>query len=238
MSENINRNHKLLVSIVKKGLAPKIVKASKLAGAEGGTVMIGRGSGIHECKKFFGITIEPEKEIILTLIEDEKKAKVLNAIIDQGGLKKPGAGIAFVINLSNVAGICHLCTGITLRRDSNMDSTQFDLIVSIVNKGHSETVVEASRKVGAEGGTILFGRGKGIHEQAKLFGITIEPEKELVLTLIRKEITEKVLNAILKEANLDKPGEGIAFVIAVEQVAGINHLISPLKNEKAGELNA
>ena len=101
--------------------------------------------------------------------------------------------------------------------------TEFDLIVTIVNKAQSERVVEASKKAGAEGGTILFGRGTGIREQAKLFGITIEPEKELVLTLIPRVLTEKVLDAIVTEVDLNHPGKGISFVLEVEQVAGINH---------------
>ena len=99
----------------------------------------------------------------------------------------------------------------------------YDLIVTIVNKAQSEIVVEASKKAGAEGGTIIFGRGTGIREQAKIFGIAIEPEKELVLTLIRRDLTEKVLETIIAEADLDKPGKGIAFVLEVEKVAGINH---------------
>lgn len=99
----------------------------------------------------------------------------------------------------------------------------YDLIVTIVNKAHSEIVVEASKKAGAEGGTIIFGRGTGIREQAKLFGITIESEKELVLTLIRRDLTEKVLKTIVVEADLNSPGKGIAFVLGVERVVGINH---------------
>lgn len=60
--------HDLIVTVVKKGCVEKIIEASKKAGAEGGTVIPGRGIGIHEGKKFFGIPIEPEKEILLTLI--------------------------------------------------------------------------------------------------------------------------------------------------------------------------
>ncbi len=108
----------------------------------------------------------------------------------------------------------------------------YDLIVSIVNKGYSEKVVEASKKAGAEGGTIMFGRGTGIHEQAKLFSITIEPEKELILTLIDREKTDAVLEAILVEAELCKPGKGIAFVLEVERTIGINHLLNSMVNEQ------
>lgn len=99
----------------------------------------------------------------------------------------------------------------------------YDLIVTIVNKDNSEKVVEASKKAGAEGGTIIFGRGTGIHEHAKIFGITIEPQKELVLTLIDRDLTQEVLAAIVNAVDLNKPGKGIAFVIEVEKVVGINH---------------
>lgn len=101
----------------------------------------------------------------------------------------------------------------------------YDLIVTIVKKGFSENIFKASREAGAEGGTIIFGRGAGIHEKAKIMGIPIEPEKEILLTVIRKNLTEKVLDAILKAGKLTKPGEGICFVLEVKQVAGICHLV-------------
>lgn len=108
----------------------------------------------------------------------------------------------------------------------------YDLIVTVVNKGHSEKVVEASKKAGAEGGTIIYGRGTGIHEQAKLFSIAIEPEKELVLTLIDREKTDDVLEILLVEAELNKPGKGIAFVLEVERTIGINHILNRLMNKE------
>lgn len=107
----------------------------------------------------------------------------------------------------------------------------YDLIVTVVNKGYSEKVVDASKKAGAEGGTIIYGRGTGIHEQAKLFNIAIEPEKELILTLISRDKTEAVLDSIMVNAELNKPGKGIAFVLEVERTIGINHVLNQLMNE-------
>ena len=112
------------------------------------------------------------------------------------------------------------------------DSIQYDLIVTIVNKGYEDVVVDASKKAGAEGGTILSGRGTGIHEHAKLFNIPIEPEKNIVLTLIDRQKTEAVLQKILEEADLDKPGRGIAFVLQVERTVGINHALNRMVNEQ------
>jgi nitrogen regulatory protein PII len=105
----------------------------------------------------------------------------------------------------------------------NNNDLQYDLIVTVVNKGFSCKVIEASKKAGAQGGTIIPGRGTGIHEHARLFGISIEPEKEIILTLIEKSYTEKVLQAIIQAGNLLKPGKGIAFVLDVSKVAGILH---------------
>jgi len=101
----------------------------------------------------------------------------------------------------------------------------FDLIVTIVNRGFAEEVMAATKGAGSEGGTILNGRGTGIHENAKLFGISIEPEKEIVLSLVDNAITNQVLDAVTTALELDKPGKGVAFVLAVDKVVGICHLI-------------
>ncbi len=101
----------------------------------------------------------------------------------------------------------------------------FDLIVTIIRRGHAEKVVEAAKEAGAEGGTIICGRGTGIHEKKKIMGLSIEPEKEIVLTLIPEEKCREVLNAIIKAGELDKPATGISFVLDVKEVAGIVHLL-------------
>ncbi len=101
----------------------------------------------------------------------------------------------------------------------------FDLIVTIVKKGCAERVVRASKEAGAEGGTIVFARGTGIHEQKSILGIPIEPEKEMILTLVPEDSTDRILQAIITAGELKKPATGIAFVLDVKKVAGIVHLM-------------
>ena len=223
--------HKLMVTIVPKGMAAKVVKAAKAAGAEGATILYGRGVGIHERSSFLGFPIEPEKEIILTLVPENKLEQVLDAEVEEGKLHRPGTGVGFVIDTLRIAGAAHLAgsceaDGMERRKETKEamnEEISYDLIVTIVNKGMSDVVVDATKRAGAEGGTVLFGRGTGIHEHAKLFSIQIEPEKELVLTLIDKRKTNRVLEAILEDADLNKPSKGIAFVLPVERAVGINH---------------
>lgn len=104
------------------------------------------------------------------------------------------------------------------------NKNEFELIVAIVLRGSTEEIVDAIKNAGAGGCTIINGRGTGIHENTKLFGMLIEPEKEIILTLVPRKLTEKVLEAVYIAGNLDKPHTGIAFVLDVEKVVGICHL--------------
>ncbi|MDW7739870.1 MAG: P-II family nitrogen regulator [Bacillota bacterium] len=111
--------------------------------------------------------------------------------------------------------------------DSNL---KHDLIVTIVKKGCCEKIITATKTAGAEGATIIPARGTGIHEQKKLLGIPIEPEKDIIFTIIQEEKTDDVLKAIIKAGKLEKPGTGIAFVLELKKVVGVVHLVRELKN--------
>lgn len=106
-----------------------------------------------------------------------------------------------------------------------MSSSNASLIVSIVRKGWGSTVLEASQKAGARGGTVLLGRGAGINEQQKIFGMSIEPEKEIVLTLVYEQQVDTVLDEIVRAADLNDTGRGIAFVLPVERLVGVAHFL-------------
>ena len=221
------KSHKLIVSIVKKGLATKIVAAAKKAGAHGGTIIFGRGSAEKTLyESLFGIAYQPEKEIIFIAVGEEELDIVLQAVAREGDLDKPGRGIAFVLDLANIVGTVHRPSTTCDMEVSSLPDTKkkYDLIVTIVNKGIAPDVIMASKAAGAEGGTILTGRGSGIHETAKIFGFPIEPEKDIILTLIEEEKTEQVLQAIEEKTGLEAPGKGIAFVLGVEKTVGICHL--------------
>lgn len=99
------------------------------------------------------------------------------------------------------------------------------LIVTIVNKGCGDRAMEASIKAGAEGGTIVFGRGIGIHEKKKVLGIPIEPEKEIVLTVTPLDKVGTILDEIVRATRLDESGRGIAFTIRVERFVGAAHAL-------------
>ncbi|MBP5301386.1 MAG: P-II family nitrogen regulator [Bacilli bacterium] len=95
-------------------------------------------------------------------------------------------------------------------------------IFCIVNNGFADVVMSAAVEVGACGGTILNARGTGNKALEKFYGITISPEKEIVLIVVRKEISEAVLLSINKKAGLNSRGQGIAFALPISDYIGVN----------------
>lgn len=105
-----------------------------------------------------------------------------------------------------------------------------EVIFCIVNAGFSDAVMDAAKEFGARGGTVIHARGTANIESEKLFGITIQPEKEVVMILVPKEIKNDILHALYKAVGLNTPGQGIAFSMPVDATVG---LAEPEKAEKA-----
>ncbi|HHY49651.1 MAG TPA: P-II family nitrogen regulator [Alphaproteobacteria bacterium] len=113
-----------------------------------------------------------------------------------------------------------------------MPDNSLSLIVTIVRKGWGSTVLEASVKAGARGGTVLIGRGAGVNEQETIFGVSIEPEKEILLTVVGSDKVDAILEEIVRAAELDEVGRGIAFVLPVEKLVGVAHFLAPAQDRE------
>ncbi len=103
--------------------------------------------------------------------------------------------------------------------------TDVALIITVVKKGWAEVALKASVDAGAQGGTVMYGRGIGMHERKTLLGMRIEPEKEILLTAVKRSLSDQVLIAISEAAELNKPGQGIAMLVPLDKVIGRVHMI-------------
>ncbi|HHU29978.1 MAG TPA: P-II family nitrogen regulator [Firmicutes bacterium] len=94
-------------------------------------------------------------------------------------------------------------------------------MISIVNSGYFEQVMEAAKTAGATGGTLIHARGLGAKEAVKYLGITIQPEKDLVLILAPREKRHAIMENMTHEVGLNTPGKGIiCFSLPVNQAIG------------------
>ena len=112
---------------------------------------------------------------------------------------------------------------------------EHEVIFCIVNEGFSEVVMEAARRAGARGGTVLRARGTANVEAEKVFGISVSPQKEIVMILVPAGIRNDVLHALYSTCGLDTPGHGIAFALPVDAVVGIKNWNPAPAPAEAGE---
>lgn len=100
--------YEVIFTIVDRGFAEDVVDAAVSAGAEGGTIINARGAGSHENSKLFAVPLEPEKEIVMILIDKDKSDSVITSINDTVQVDKPGKGIMFTIDVNQVSGLRQL----------------------------------------------------------------------------------------------------------------------------------
>ena len=103
-----------------------------------------------------------------------------------------------------------------------MTKFNHEVIMCIVNAGFSEAVMDAARDFGARGGTVIRARGTANLEAEKLFQISVQPEKEMVMILVESKIRDDILHALYRAVGLNTPGQGIAFSLPVDSVVGLS----------------
>jgi nitrogen regulatory protein PII len=102
------------------------------------------------------------------------------------------------------------------------------LLLSIVQLGIGEQLVDATKAAGARGGTILL--GTGVTENAILHMLGMgDAEKEIVLTLLADQEVEPVLSALQHFRRNKRLACGIAMLLDVPQI--LRHSSHPLPSE-------
>ncbi len=106
-----------------------------------------------------------------------------------------------------------------------------DMILTVVRKGWAEVALKAAIDAGAQGSTIFHGRGTSTHDWMIFMGMLIEPEKEMVLTVVPRERSKDILIRISEAAELEKPGNGISVVWPLSMAVG--RIVDPKSLEKS-----
>lgn len=100
-----NTKYHLIVTIVKEGLFENVMDIARKNGAKGGTLVHGRGLGQKEIIKFLDFVVEPEKDVIMMVVDKKVKNKVMKSISDSFGLNTIGNGICFSMPVDEAVGL-------------------------------------------------------------------------------------------------------------------------------------
>lgn len=100
----LNYSYELIVAIANEGRTDMVMNAARSAGAAGGTVLHGKGTGSDKAEKFYSVSIAQEKEVILIVAKAEQKAGIMRAILEKAGPNTEAGTIVFSLPTSEVAG--------------------------------------------------------------------------------------------------------------------------------------
>jgi len=104
----------------------------------------------------------------------------------------------------------------------------FKCVVAMVKPNLTDGVVDAAKRAGATGATVMPASGTGVHEAGSFFGLTLDTRTDILVFLLSEDAVAPVLDAVEKAGYFSEPGTGIAFVVPVDGVAGLE---SQLKGE-------
>ena len=114
--------------------------------------------------------------------------------------------------------------------NSTKNKSEYDMIVAIIGRGFSDYVVSAARDAGATGATIVYGRGTADADK-QVFGISLQPERELVLILVKSNERRTIMQAISDKTSLMEEGRGFCFSLPVSEVFGLRRVAEQKKEE-------
>lgn len=94
----------LIISIIDQGYSDEFMSAAREAGARGGTIINARGF-IHQGLKFFGVSVQEEREIILMVTSREKKNDIMQAVSKDYGITSKAGGLIFSCPVDSIMNL-------------------------------------------------------------------------------------------------------------------------------------
>ena len=218
-----------VLAVVDGGKSEKVVRLCQEEGVLFHLVSLCHGTARTEMLDLLGLG-ETKKEAVLCLVPACRVKGLLTKLADRRQMRYPGKGIVFSVPLTSIgAKLYHMATCQELAETKEEGAVKeieekgkFEVVVTVINHGYTNLVMDAARRVGARGGTALNARGIAREEVEQFLGISIQAEKEVVFMVVDSAARRDVMQAISETAGLKTPGRGIVFSLPVSQAIGLS----------------
>jgi len=215
----------MMVTITDRSISKKFLSFYNEKGLEVSFITLGKGTAGSEILDYFGLD-GTEKSVFIHIITDDMWLDIKRDLQRKMNIDVPGIGIAFTIPLSSIGGkkaLNYLTEGRSFvkEEESELKETKYELLIVIANQGYSELIMDAARQVHAAGGTVIHAKGTGIQKAEKFLGVSLVAEKELVLIVVKSEMKNNIMRAIMDKAGLESKAKSIVFSLPVTGTAGM-----------------
>ncbi len=187
----------------------------------------GYGTASKSMLDFFGL-VPSEKKILFSIISENSVEMVRENLIKYLNLDKIGNGVGFTIPLSSACQ--YMQDSFKDKKGSSMeDKEKYHLIFIIVNEGYADSVINAAKHGGANGGTLIKGREIASQNSFKLFNMTIEPEKDIVLIVANEGNKKSIMESIINKNGIKTDARGVIFSLPIDSAVGFNSVNNDVK---------
>ena len=212
------------VAVVDVGKGEKILSVFREEHALLDYVCMGHGTARTEMLDLLGIG-ETAKAVVFSLVEKSQAQRILVRLGRELQMRYPGRGIAFTIPVSGIGRRWHtLLTQAEEQEENRMnksEQTGFDVVVVIMERGYTNTAMDAARKAGARGGTVISARGIAENEVKRFFGIEIQAEKEIVFLVVKSEEKQAVMTELMRAVGTRTRSHGLVLSLPVSGAIGL-----------------
>lgn len=189
---------------------------------------LGHGTASSTLLDYLGLETN-EKAIFFAVVTKETWNTLKKQLYYKMRIDVPGQGIAFLIPLSSIGGkkVLQYLTAeqnIAIEEESTLKNTDHELLITIANAGHIETIMRAARSANAAGGTVIHAKGTGAKQARQFLGISIAEEKEIILIVVKSDQKNDIMKAIMEHAGTQTSAAAVTFSLPVTSIAGLRML--------------
>lgn len=193
----------------------------------------GQGTAPSEIMDIFGLR-GGHQLLTAAILPKFFVSHVIDTLKERIAFHKRGGGIAVTVpviglqhhifqlmNEENRAMIEEKLKGVEKEMKDMKGKSEYIAVWVSVNSGYSDEVVDAARKAGAKGGTVMKGRRRNSEHVSRHFGIAMQEEQDFVMIVIPREKKSEVMSAIAESCGLGTEAHGVVLSLPVDEVIGI-----------------
>ncbi len=171
----------------------------------------------------------PDKSVVISVIPYNSVGVIFEELSERMKIGSINSGIAFTVPLT---GTNQLILNMLKKSDGEqneecgkgdkkMVNEKYSMIAAVVNRGYSAEVMEAAKRAGASGGTVINSRRTTDEELSSIWGLSVKEEKEIVLIVADKESKVEIMKKIGETCGMHSKAKGIILSFPIEDAIGL-----------------